>query len=54
MYPDGDHGVALFRLSGPTFAFQFTSWGEVGDDPNSVLSTYAHLLPRSDEQAAER
>jgi integrase len=26
----------------------------VGDDPNTVLATYAHLLPRSDEQAAER
>ena len=26
----------------------------LGDDPNTVLSTYAHLLPRSDEQAAER
>jgi integrase len=25
-----------------------------GDDPNTVLSTYAHLLPQSDEQAAER
>jgi integrase len=26
----------------------------LGDDPNTVLATYAHLLPRSDEQAAER
>jgi integrase len=26
----------------------------LGDDPNTVLSTYAHLLPQSDEQAAER
>ena len=25
-----------------------------GDDPNTVLSTYAHLLPQSDELAAER
>jgi integrase len=25
-----------------------------GDDPNTVLDTYAHLLPQSDEQAAER
>jgi hypothetical protein len=25
----------------------------LGDDPNTVLSTYAHLLPQS-EQAAER
>jgi integrase len=26
----------------------------LGDDPNTVLSTYAHLLPQSDEMAAER
>ncbi len=26
----------------------------LGDDPNTVLSTYAHLLPQSDEWAAER
>jgi integrase len=26
----------------------------LGDDPSTVLSTYAHLLPLSDEQAAER
>jgi hypothetical protein len=26
----------------------------LGDDPNTVLTTYAHLLPRSDERAAER
>jgi hypothetical protein len=26
----------------------------LGDDPKTVLSTYAHLLPQSDEQAAER
>ena len=26
----------------------------LGDNPNTVLSTYAHLLPRSDELAAER
>jgi hypothetical protein len=26
----------------------------LGDDPATVLTTYAHLLPRSDEQAAER
>jgi integrase len=26
----------------------------LGDDPNTVLSTYAHLLPQSDELAAER
>jgi integrase len=26
----------------------------LGDNPNTVLSTYAHLLPQSDEQAAER
>ncbi len=26
----------------------------LGDDANTVLSTYAHLLPRSDEKAAER
>jgi|SRR5687768_17472963 len=25
----------------------------LGDDPNTVLSTYAHLLPQSDEQAAD-
>ena len=25
----------------------------LGDDPNTVLSTYAHLLPQSDELAAE-
>ena len=24
----------------------------LGDDPTTVLKTYAHLLPRSDEQAA--
>jgi hypothetical protein len=26
----------------------------IGDDPKQVLSTYAHLLPQSDELAAER
>ena len=26
--------------------------GRLGDDPKTVLDTYAHLLPRSDEQAA--
>jgi integrase len=26
----------------------------LGDDPNTVLATYAHLLPQSDEAAAER
>lgn len=26
----------------------------LGDDPNTVLSTYAHLLPQSDELASER
>jgi integrase len=26
----------------------------LGDDPNTVLSTYGHLLPQSDELAAER
>jgi len=26
----------------------------IGDDPTTVLSTYAHLLPQSDEMAAER
>jgi integrase len=26
----------------------------LGDDPNTVLSTYAHLLPQSDELAADR
>jgi hypothetical protein len=26
----------------------------LGDDPTTVLGTYAHLLPQSDELAAER
>lgn len=26
----------------------------LGDNPNTVLDTYAHLLPQSDEQGAER
>jgi integrase len=26
----------------------------LGDDPKTVFSTYAHLLPQSDEGAAER
>jgi hypothetical protein len=26
----------------------------LGDDPTTVLTTYAHLLPQSDELAAER
>lgn len=26
----------------------------LGDDPKTILDTYAHLLPQSDEQAAER
>ena len=26
----------------------------LGDNPTTVLSTYAHLLPQSDELAAER
>jgi integrase len=28
--------------------------GRLGDDPTTVLKTYAHLLPQSDELAAER
>jgi len=27
--------------------------GRVGDDPTTLLGVYAHLLPRSDEQAAQ-
>jgi integrase len=27
--------------------------GRLGDDPKTVLSTYAHLLPHSDAMAAE-
>jgi integrase len=27
--------------------------GRLGDDPTTLLATYAHLLPRSDAQAAE-
>jgi hypothetical protein len=27
--------------------------GRVGDDPKTILGTYAHLLPHSDAQAAE-
>ncbi len=27
--------------------------GRLGDDPTTLLSTYAHLPPRSDAQAAE-
>jgi hypothetical protein len=26
----------------------------LGDDAKTILSTYAHLLPQSDEMAAER
>ena len=26
----------------------------LGDDPTTLLDTYAHLLPAADEQAAER
>ncbi len=26
----------------------------LGDDPKTILGTYAHLLPRSDEMAAQR
>jgi hypothetical protein len=26
----------------------------LGDDPKTVLGTYAHLLPQSDEIAAQR
>ncbi len=26
----------------------------LGDDPKTLISTYAHLLPQSDELAAER
>jgi integrase len=26
----------------------------LGDNPNTILSSYAHLLPQSDELAAER
>jgi integrase len=26
----------------------------LGDDPKQILTTYAHLLPQSDEMAAER
>jgi hypothetical protein len=27
--------------------------GRLGDDPKTILSTYAHLLPLSDEMAAQ-
>ena len=27
--------------------------GRLGDDPTTLLSTYAHLLPRSDAEAAD-
>ncbi len=27
--------------------------GRLGDDPKTILGTYAHLLPHSDEMAAE-
>ena len=27
--------------------------GRLVDDPTTLLSTYAHLLPQSDEQAAQ-
>ena len=32
----------------------YVAFLRLGDDPNTVLSTYAHLLPQSDELAAER
>jgi hypothetical protein len=35
-------------------AFVHIVAGRLGDDPKTVLSTYAHLLPQSDEIAAER
>jgi hypothetical protein len=39
---------------GGRLAFVHIVAGRLGDDPKTVLSTYAHLLPQSDEIAAER
>jgi hypothetical protein len=50
----GDVHVAVDELllkAAPDVVGEPPGWG---DDPNTVLSTYAHLLPQSDELAAER
>jgi hypothetical protein len=45
----------VFTFSDGKVTCRCTSWRPgLGDDPKTVPSTYAHLLPQSDELAAER
>ena len=47
----GEHEVTLALTSGiPVHIVA----ARLGDDPKTVLGTYAHLLPQSDGLAAER
>lgn len=46
------HTAATLALSGGVPVHIVAA--RLGDDPKTVLSTYAHLLPQSDELAAER
>jgi integrase len=47
------HTVATLALTAnPPVPLHIVA-GRLGDDPTTLLATYAHLLPRSDAQAAE-
>lgn len=46
------HTAATLMLSGGVPIH--IAAARLGDDPTTVLGTYAHLLPQSDEMAAER
>jgi len=47
------HTAATLALTAdPPVPLQIVA-GRLGDDPTTLLSTYAHRLPRSDVQAAE-
>jgi len=47
-----DRGVVIAETTAP--APRLIVAARLGDDPNTVLSSYAHLLRQSDELAAER
>jgi integrase len=54
--PDGTlhvlrHTAATLML--PRGVALHVTAARLGDDPNTVLTTYAHLFPRSDEAAAD-
>ena len=49
----GDLGPGIGIIAGGGRPVHIVA-ARLGDDPATVLSTYAHLLPQSDELAAER